>query len=598
MKNKLRKFVVKYFSSFAFFYRYLKNRIFVAFFLSAMVSFFDGLGLSMFFPLLQSVDDTERSTEELGSLKIIPETFEKMGIDMNLLSVLIIICAFFILKGIASYISSVYMVFLSQKFIRDMRLNLLTLLNRMSFKSFITSDVGRIQNTVTGEVGRVAGAFGSYFLTVQQGVMVTVYVTFAFFLDWRFALLVAVGGFLTNFLFQIIYKKTKEASRRLTGYSSDFQGQVIQQVAHFKYLKATGSIGEYGKKLRATVFNIEDARRRMGILNSISGATREPLVVVVVALVIWVQIKYFNGSIGAILITLLFFYRALISLMVMQQTWNGFMSSSGSLENMLDFEAKLQKSAERDGTIPFPGLKEHIVLKDLNFSYGTTPILKDINLEIERNRTIAFVGESGSGKTTLVSLISGLLPEDSGVFTIDGIPAQDLKKVTYQKKIGYVSQDPVIFNDTIFNNVTFWAEPTPENIQKFEKSIRQASLWDFLQTLPDKEATLLGHNGINLSGGQKQRVSIARELYKDIDILMLDEATSALDTETEKEIQDSIDALKGKYTLLIVAHRLSTIKNADRIVLMNEGRIVDMDSFDRLIEKQERFKRMVELQDL
>lgn len=598
MKNKLKKFVTKYFSSFAFFYSYLRNRIFIAFFLSALVSFFDGLGLSMFFPLLQSVDDTERSNDELGSLKIIPETFEKLGMDMSLFTVLVTICVFFLLKGCAKYLSSVYMVYLMQKFIRDMRLKLLDLLNRMSFKSFITSDIGRIQNTVTGEVGRVSGAFSAYLNTVQQAVMVAIYVGFAFLLDWRFALLVAIGGLLTNFLFQIIYKKTKEASRKLTRTSSNFQGQVIQHVSHFKYLKATGSLGEYGNKLRSTILRIEDARRRIGILNSISDAAREPLVVLVVALVIWVQIRYFNGAIGTILISLLFFYRALISLMAMQQSWNAFMSNSGSLENMLDFEHILQSSVDRDGKTLFLGFKERIHLENINFSYGSTPILRDINLVIERNRTIAFVGESGSGKTTLVSLISGLLPEDKGIFTIDGIPVKELKKESYQKKIGYVSQDPVVFNDTIYNNVTFWAPSTPENTQKFEKSIRQASLWEFLESLPQKEGTFLGNNGINLSGGQKQRISIARELFKNIDILMLDEATSALDSETEKEIQESIEALKGKYTLLIVAHRLSTIKNADCIVLMDQGRIVDMGSFNRLQEKQERFKKMVELQDL
>lgn len=589
----------KYFSSFAFFYSYLRNRIFVAFGLSALVSFFDGLGLSMFFPLLQTVDSEGRNRSEIGNLRYVTKVFEKIGMDMfSLGNVLLVIFLFFLLKGIFKYLSSVYMVYLQQKFIRDIRLRLLTLLNQMSFKRFITSDVGRIQNTLTGEVGRVTSAFSAYFNTVQHGVMVSVYVAFAFMLDWRFAFLVALGGILTNFLFQIIYKYTKKESRKFTQFSNSFQGGIIQHVANFKYLKATGSTDRYGEKLKDSIFEIENSRRRIGLLNSLTVGAREPLVIGVVALVILIQIKVFGGSMGAIMVTLLFFYRALVSLMAMQQSWNGFMGNAGALENMQDFEKGLARGREKDGSIQFKEFQNRISLNDVNFSYGDTPILKNIELEIDKNQTIAFVGESGSGKTTLVSLIAGLLPEDNGSFTIDGVPMKELKKESYQQRIGYVSQDPVIFNDTIYNNITFWAKPTQENISKFEETLRQASLSDFIETLPEKGETLLGNNGINLSGGQKQRISIARELFKDIDILMLDEATSALDTETEKEIQDSIEALQGKYTILIVAHRLSTIKNADRIVLMDKGRIVDINTFDGLKETQERFKKMVELQDL
>src|SRR5699024_9108400 len=152
-----------------------------------------------------------------------------------------------------------------------------------------------------------------------------------------------------------------------------------------------------------------------------------------------------------------------------------------------------------------------------------------------------------------------------GEIWVDRQLMKNLNKQTFQKHIGYVSQDPVIFNDTIYNNITFWDEPTPKNLKRFEKAVEQASLIDFLNQQPLGKETELGNNGIKLSGGQKQRVSIARELYKDIDILILDEATSALDSETENAIQESIDALQGKYTLLVVAHRLATIRNVDEV---------------------------------
>jgi subfamily B ATP-binding cassette protein MsbA len=237
-------------------------------------------------------------------------------------------------------------------------------------------------------------------------------------------------------------------------------------------------------------------------------------------------------------------------------------------------------------------------LENVDFYYGETQILKNINLEIQPKKTIAFVGESGSGKTTLVNVLSGLIPVDKGTFSIGNNDAKYLKMSSFQKHIGYIAQEAVTFNDTIYNNVTFWAEPSPQNISKFNKAIKQASLTDFIQTLEDKENTHLGNSGINLSGGQRQRIAIARELYKDIEILIMDEATSALDSETEKSIQDSIDALKGKYTILLVAHRLSTIKNADQIVFMKKGEIENVGTFQDLLEQREDFKRMVELQEI
>ncbi len=596
----LKKFVKKYFSSFAFFYSYLRNKVFIAFGLSLLVSVLDGLGLSMFFPLLQVVggENINVDSSQMGKLGFLIDWIENLGIGLNITSVLIVMIFFFVLKGIVYYLNSIYRVIITQSFIKKIRLDLLKNLNQMSFKKFILSDAGRIQNTLSGEVGRISGAFTSYFQTIQNSIMLTVYIAFAFVLDSKFALLVSFGGLMTHFLYHIIYKYTVEASKRFTRHGNTFQGQIIQHVGHFKYLKATGRVRQYGDRMEQTIDDIEASRRQMGFLASVSEAAREPLLVVIISVVIFIQFKYLGGNMGTMLISLLFFYRALTYLVALQQTWNGFLSVSGSMENLRDFQQMLRTNKERNGKIELAKFKESIELKDVNFYYDDTLILKNINLEIPARQSIAFVGESGSGKTTLVNLIAALLHEDEGEIRVDDIPVKTLKKESYQDRIGYVSQDPVIFNDSIYNNVTFWAEKTTENIERFNQSIQQSSLTEFIEELPKGAETLLGNNGINLSGGQKQRVSIARELYKDIDLLILDEATSALDSETEREIQQSIESLQGKYTLLIVAHRLSTIRNVDRVVLMDKGEIVDSGSFDELARKQERFRKMVELQEL
>lgn len=597
--KQIKKLTNQYFVSFAYFYKYLRNAIFLSLGLSLAVSVLDGFGLSMFLPLLQVIGEQNTADpEQMGNLRFIVDGMQAIGLDLTVGSVLLFMFVFFSFKGVASYFSLVYNVILRQRFIKNVRLNLLNALNRMSFKKFILSDAGRIQNTMSGEVDRVSLAYTSYFSTFRQGVMVAVYMSFAFFLDVQFALLVSVGGLVTNLLYKLIYKHTKSASRKLTVSNTIFQGQIIQHVHHFKYLKATGKVEHYGDKLKSTIDEIENSRRRIGFLNSISEAAREPMLVAVIAIVILVQIKYFGGAVGTIIITLMFFYRALTSLLAMQQSWNTFMIVSGSLENMQDFQQELEGSQEKDGKEIFQSFADGLNIQNVDFHYGATSILKNINLAIKKNESVALVGESGSGKSTLVNLIAGLLPEDGGSILVDGRPLKSIEKRTYQERIGYVSQDAVVFNDTLYNNVTLWAPKNEQNIARFKDSMRQASLLTFIQELPEGMETELGNNGINLSGGQKQRVSIARELFKDIDILILDEATSALDSETEKAIQESIEALQGQYTLVIIAHRLATIRNVDKIALMDKGEIIAIDNFENLVEKEERFRTMVELQEL
>jgi subfamily B ATP-binding cassette protein MsbA len=225
-------------------------------------------------------------------------------------------------------------------------------------------------------------------------------------------------------------------------------------------------------------------------------------------------------------------------------------------------------------------------------------VLKDISFSIKAGETVAFVGESGSGKTTLVNLLAGLLKPDEGELYINQKPITKLELEAYRRRIGYITQEPIIFDDTLFNNVTLWDTKNEQNLNKFRDAIRKAQLSSFIAELNDKEDERLGNNGVTLSGGQKQRISIARELYKDVDMLLMDEATSSLDTKTEKNIQKSIDALKGEYTIIIIAHRLSTIRNCDNIVLLDKGKIKAQGNYKTLINKSTEFAEMINSQQL
>jgi subfamily B ATP-binding cassette protein MsbA len=595
----IRMMLQRQFSTLYFFFSHLRYKILIALGFSLFVGVLDGLSLSMFLPLLQMVGGNKEVDPDLmGNLQFLLNIMNSIRVDINLITVLTIMLLFFLMKGIIVYISNAYKVRLLQFFVIKIRVRLLESLNSMKYKAFVTSDAGRIQNTMSGEVERISQAYNLYIESIQQGILVFVYIGFAFFIDYQFAILVSVGGVSTNLAVGFLYRKTKTASQQYTKDSNNYQGLIIQHVANYKYLRATGYIQTFEKRLKKAINEIEYSRKKMGIVNAVMMAIREPLLISTVVIVILIQTSVLGGSLGGILVSLLFFYRALTAVNQMQNSWNRYISNTGSLENIQELQ-KVFDNAREDSKLK----NANQMIGDLElingcFFYGESMILSDINLKIKNKESVAFIGESGSGKTTLINILTGLMPLDKGDFLINGNSSSTIDLRTYQKRIGYITQDPVIFNDSIFNNVTLWADNTDENKIRFQQAIINASIHEFVTSLKQGENTQLGNNGINLSGGQKQRISIARELYKDIDILIMDEATSALDSQTERNIQENIDALKGKYTLIIVAHRLSTIRNVDTIILMDKGKIAGTGNFDDLANHFPQFKRMLELQEL
>ena len=585
----------------AYFYRYLKHRLVFLLVITILVGFLDGLGLTMFLPLLQllSDDTTVATSEQMGNMRFIMDGLAAVGLPFTLAVVLLTILFFFTLKGVAKWFASYLNVVYQQYFIRKLRVENINALSDYSYRYFVTADAGAIQNAMSGEVGKVVQSYRNYSLILQNMVMVLTYTALAFLANAQFATLVAVGGVLSNLVFNKMYKTTKELSKSLVITSNGFQRLLIQQVAFFKYLKATGQIKAYAENLKEKVYEVERSVRKMGIIDSIMTGVREPLMILVVVLVIFAQVYILGGPLSTIVLSILFFYRALTAVMQLQSFYNRFLSFSGSLANMEVFIDDLKAHRDRFGKDRIPGLQEKIVLNNVSFGYlEGDDILKDINLTIHRNETVAFVGESGSGKTTLMNIVSGILAPTAGSISIDGQEYRDIDITHFQQRIGYITQEPVIFDDTVFNNVTFWDEQNDKNIARFWWAIKKASIADIFNDSLDPLTNRLGANGVSLSGGQKQRLSIARELYKRTDLLLMDEATSALDSETERSIQLNIDEMKGQAAIIIIAHRLSTIKNADRVIYLKKGRVEFVGTYQQLITESDAFQRMVKLQEL
>ena len=586
----MKKIVRKYFKNLLWFYNYMGYKIFIAFFLSTLVGFLDGFGLTMFLPLLNIMTgDEQASFDDMGNLSFISQFIQASGFEVSLVLILQLMILFFVLKAITKYLNDILKVTLQQKLILKVRIDLLKLINNLNFKFFAKSNIGRIQNTMTGELTRIQTAYDYYFQILEQFVLVIVYMAFAFYVDFKFALLITLAGAFANLFYRAIHKLSEGLSLKFSADNNTYEGQVIQHITNFKYLRATGSADNFASRLIHTIIKIETSRKKLGFLNSLIKAVREPLLIIIVSSVILLQTYFLGGEIAPIIISLLFFFRALSSLTQLQHNRNMFIANSGSIKNLQSFQEDLKSNQILSkGDHPYK-FKDKIELSNLSFSYDDKKIINNISLEILKNQSVALIGESGSGKTTLVNLISGLNSCDSGSILFDGIDLKDIYKDSFHKKIGYITQEPVIFNDSIFNNVTFWDEKNTQNIKRFYEAIKKASLFEAVKDMKLQEDELLGNNGINLSGGQKQRISIARELYKEVEILIMDEATSALDTETEKKIQENIDKLKGEYTIIVIAHRISTIKNADRIILLEKGKIIETGTFSQIIKNNPQY---------
>jgi ABC-type multidrug transport system fused ATPase/permease subunit len=581
-----------------YFFKKFRFKLVLSSILSLLVAVFDGLGLTMFIPLLASINqrEIEAAFPENETFQKMLELMDRFGFSFDFSSILTLIVIFFFLKAIVKFIEGFYKAYLQRIFIQQVRTDQVNLISNLQYAAFVKMDSGRIQNLVTTEVNKLISAFGNFYLTIQALIMGMAYVTLAMFFNFKFALIVMIGVLFSNIIYSYFYKITKNKSMILTELGNSFQKLLVQKVNNFKYLQASGSIKLVQKKLQTTIDSIEKNQIYLGFLGAFLNSIKEPLIIVIVSISIFIELKVFGGDISLVIISLLFFYRAMIYLINLQTHWNSFLSVSGAFTSINQFLIELKENGRIHSGTHVSGFTDKIVFDGVHFAYSEKEVLHQVNLEIKKNESIGIIGESGSGKTTLVNLLSGLMDPTFGRLTIDGKNLKDISKDDFQSSIGYITQEPVIFDDSVFNNVALWKPKTKENIDRFWEVVELVNLKEFINDLENREDTYLGYNGSLISGGQKQRFSIARELFKRPQILILDEATSALDSETESIINTSIQNLKNQCTLIIIAHRISSVKHVDKLVILENGRISLQGNFLELSNKSKYLKEILNLQ--
>jgi len=599
--NKLFRPLIDLLGYVKIFQYYLGAKMYFIFLFSTLASLLEGFGILMLLPLLESIGSIEKSTGATGAFRdFLYNTIDFLGLPPSVVSVLFLITVIFIFKGVFSFIAFTINAYLIGVLLKNIKVDLFELYTGMSYSYYASKNTGDFINLIAEQPNRAIESFKQLILFGSHLINTVVLITLAFGISFSFGLLAVVAGLLLLVLFLRMNTFVQGLSRINAKENSTLNNWLVQVLHGFKYLVSTNQIKKLKRNIFSSINILTSNQVKSGIAGGFTQAIREPLAVVLIIIIIYFQLIVFQERLEPILVSIALFYRALNSTLAVQSAFQGTFQLIGSMELINEeYQNQYQNQVDK-GDTKINDFKKAIIFKNASFRYpkSKSDCLKDLELKISANSTIGIVGESGSGKTTLVDLIALLHPLKMGSITIDGISSDKIEKESWRNQIGYISQDTVIFDDTIANNITMWANTGEVDQEEIRAVAKQANLLDFIESLPDGFQTRVGDRGIQLSGGQKQRIFIARELFRKTALLILDEATSSLDSKAEKNIQKSIENIQGKLTLIIIAHRISTLKNVDTIFVIEKGTIVQTGTYNELKEKSNAFQTLISHQNI
>ena len=503
------------------------------------------------------------------------------------------------LKTGAYFLSSATIIPIRTGVVRDIRNQLYHKITSLPLGFFSEERKGDIIARMTGDVGEIESSImSSLDMLFKNPILIISYFTALIFISWQLTLFTLVFVPIFGWFMGYVGRKLKRKSIAAQSLWSDTMSQVEETLGGLRIIKAFCAEDKMNKRFDGINSEYRDSIQRVNIRQQMAHPMSEFLGTVLIIIVLWV---------GGILVldqqilsgpTFIYYLVMLYSII---NPLKDFSKASYNIPKGLASMERVDKILEAENTIKEPANPKHIAsfehqieFRHVSFRYGEQWVLKDINLVIEKGKTVALVGQSGSGKSTLVDLIPRYYDVQEGEVLIDGINVKDLGIHDLRQLIGNVNQEAILFNDSFYGNITFGVDSATR--EQVEQAAHIANAHEFIMQTEHGYDTNIGDRGGRLSGGQRQRVSIARAILKNPPILILDEATSALDTESERLVQDALERLMKTRTTVAIAHRLSTIKNADEICVLHEGEIVERGTHEELLEKGGYYRKLHEMQ--
>jgi len=522
------------------------------------------------------------------------------GQSTALVGICVMLVVAFMLRNLNTYLALYFMVGARTGTLMDIRNDLYKKIMILPLSFYSKNKKGDIMARITTDVQEIEVSIISYLdVFIKDPVTIIAYFLFMLGISWKLTVFVLIllplAGFVIGKIGKSLKKDSIDGQRRFAGMLATIE----ETIGGLRIIKAFNAIGYSGRKFNEQ--NSEYARviRFVNRKRDLSSPLSEFMSSIVIAIVLWfgsTLILDGNSSVTAAnFIAYIVIFSQIIS--PAKSFSQGFyclqkgMASADRIFEILDAEEVI---VEKENAVSINEFNDEVVYDNVSFHYGENDVLKNINLSIKKGKMIALVGESGGGKSTMVDLLPRFYDVCQGSIKIDGIDIRDFKISDVRGLMGIVTQESILFNDTVFNNIAFGMEHVTR--EAVIEAAKVANAHDFIMQLENGYDTIIGDRGMNLSGGQRQRLSIARAVLKNPPILILDEATSALDTESERLVQEALAKVMSNRTSIVIAHRLSTIQNADEIIVLVKGKIVERGHHDELIAIGGVYKRLTDLQ--
>jgi ABC-type multidrug transport system fused ATPase/permease subunit len=561
---------------------------------AALASFLEGAWVAAIVPILQVLGGAGTG----GTIGTAVATIlHLLGLPLALVPALGLLLALMLAQQAATVLQQKITFGSIYQFEKGLRARLYEAIFRAAWPLFMKEKTSDLVNALILEATRASGAYYAMSQMLSIFLMLVAYGTLAMFISVPMTVLIVAAGTLFAFTLGKRVRRGSVIGMNVTKLNQEVQGEALESVSGAKLVKGVAAENAAIDRFGVTINGLAHEQYRLQMNQAWVRVIYDSLTAALVVASIYIESVVLHMTMPEIIVFLLIFARIAprISSVTLQQ--HNVLAYLPAVACVDDLTAEGESMVEASGSVLLPPFSRAIEASGVCFGYDPAiPVVHDLDLTIESGKTTAVVGPSGAGKTTIVDLVMRLILPQSGEVVVDGVPIADLELYDWRRRIGYVAQDSVLFHSTIADNIRFGAPgATDEQIRAAAKA---AYADEFIAALPEGYDTMVGDRGMRLSGGQRQRIALARALARQPEILILDEATSALDAESEERIQEAVARLAGRVTVLVITHRLATVRDADVIYVLEGGRVIEKGTYEELVLRGGRFEELRRLQAL